>query len=288
MREFFHTVKFKVLVCIFAFLLGFLIYVAIAAGASSLPKMFLETVSSPFVSLSTAVSDWMENTIDKFMNADKYKQENELLKEQLAEIYNNVLEKEELQKENEQLKDMLEISENHKDFKWSAPCSVTARNSADISGGFTVNRGTNDGISLYDPVFTKTGLVGIVSEVSNNYSVISTILSTDINIGVSGAESHALGIVENDLDSAYTGHCVMNYTGRDSGIQKEEIIVTSGSSFFPKGVLFGTVTDIINDPNGLSVHVQIKPFVDVFTVSEVFILIDFEGKGENSVDGSLN
>lgn len=281
MREFFHTVKFKILVCIFALLLGFLIYVAIAAGASSLPKAFLETVSSPFVSLSATVSDWMESTIDKFVNADKYKQENELLKEQLAEIYSNVLEKEELQKENSQLKDMLEISENNKDFKWSPPCSVTARNSADLSGGFTINRGTNDGISLYDPVFTKTGLVGIVSEISGNYAIVSTVLSDDINIGVRGADSHALGIIENDLDSAYTGHCVMNYTGRNSGIEKDEIIVTSGSAFFPKNVLLGTVTDIINDSNGLSVHVQIKPFVDVFTVSDVFVLIDFDGKGED-------
>lgn len=281
MREFFHTVKFKILVCIFAFLLGFLIYVAIAAGASSLPKAFLETISSPFTSLSTTVSDWMESTIDKFANADKYKQENELLKEQLAEIYGSVLEKEKLEKENSQLKDMLEISENNKDFKWSPPCSVTARNSADISGGFTINRGTNDGISLYDPVFTKAGLVGIVSEVAGNYSIVSTVLSDDINIGVRGTDSHALGIIENDLESAYTGHCVMNYTGRDSGIRKDEIIVTSGSSFFPKDVLLGTVTDIINDSNGLSVHVQIKPFVDVFNVSDVFVLIDFEGKGED-------
>lgn len=286
MREFFHTIKFKILVCIFALLLGFLIYVAIAAGASSLPKAFLETVSSPFVSLSTTVSDWMESTIDKFVNADKYKQENELLKEQLAEIYSNVLEKEELQKENSQLKDMLEISENNKDFKWSPPCSVTARNSADLSGGFTINRGTNDGISLYDPVFTKTGLVGIVSEISGNYAIVSTVLSDDINIGVRGADSHALGIIENDLDSAYTGHCVMNYTGRNSGIEKDEIIVTSGSAFFPKDVLLGTVTDIINDSNGLSVHVQIKPFVDVFTVSDVFVLIDFDGKGEDVSDNS--
>ena len=85
MKEFFHTVKFKILVCIFALLLGFLIYVAVSAGVSSLPKQILETVSAPFVTLSTNVSDWIENTLDKFVNADKYKQENEILKEQLAQ-----------------------------------------------------------------------------------------------------------------------------------------------------------------------------------------------------------
>lgn len=282
MREFFHTVKFKILVCILALLLGFMIYVAISAGISSLPKAILETISTPFVSLSTTVSDWMEGTIDKFANADKYKQENEQLKEQLAQIYEDVLEKEKLEKENEQLKEMLEISENNEDFRWSPYCSVIARNAGDISGGFTINRGTNDGISLYDPVLTKTGIVGIVTEVSSNYSVVSTVLSAEINIGVTGSDSHVIGVIENDLKYSSEGYCVMDYTGKDSGIKEGEIVMTSGSSFFPEGLLVGTVKEIVNDENGLSVHVLIEPFVDVFSVSDVFVLIGFGGQDEKT------
>lgn len=281
MKEFFHTLKFKILVCIFALLLGFLIYVAISAGASSLPKKILETVSSPFVHLSTAVSDWMEDAIDKFANADKYKRENEILKEQLAAAYGDVLEKEALEKENEQLKEMLEISENRKDFKWSPPCSVIARNASDITGGFTVNKGTADGISLYDPVFTKLGLVGIVVEVSEHYSIVTTVISPEINIGVQGSESSSLGVIENDIKHSADGLCVMNYAGKDSGIKEGELIITSGSSFFPANLILGTVKEIVNGDDGLSVNILIEPAVDVFTVSEVFILIDFDGKGED-------
>lgn len=281
MKEFFHTVKFKILVCIFAFLLGFIIYAAVSVGTSSFPKAFLETISSPFVSISTAISDWMESTIDKFSNADKYKQENELLKEQLAEAYQDVLEKEKLEEENRQLREMLEISEEHDDFEWSAPCSVISRNSADASGGFTINRGSNDGIALYDPVFNKLGLVGIVTEVSLNYSVVSTILSNDVNVGVISSESKVIGVIENDLNYSSQGLCVMDYTGRDSGIEEGEIILTSGSSFFPEGLLVGTVKSIENDGNGLSVHVLIEPFVQLQSVTDVFVLTGFDGQGEN-------
>ena len=280
MKEFFHTLKFKILVCIFALLLGFLIYVAISAGASTLPKKILETASTPFVHLSTIVSDWMKDTIDKFSNADKYKRENEILREQLSAVYGDVLEKEALEKENEQLKEMLQISENHKDFKWSPPCSVIARNASDLTGGFTVNRGSNDGISLYDPVFTKLGLVGIVVEISENYSIVSTVISPDVNIGVQGSESSALGVIENDLKHSSDGLCVMNYAGKDSGIKVEELIVTSGSSFFPKGLILGRVKEIVNGDDGLSVNILVEPAVDVYTVSDVFILTDFDGKGE--------
>ncbi|MCM1487862.1 MAG: rod shape-determining protein MreC [Firmicutes bacterium] len=281
MKDFFHTVKFKILVCIFALLLGFLIYVAVSAGASSLPKQILETVSAPFVTLSTNVSDWIESTLDKFVNADKYKQENEILKEQLAQAYSDVIQKEKLEQENQQLKDMLEISETNTDFEWSPPCSVTARNASDISGGFTINRGKKDGISLYDPVFTKTGLVGIVTELSDAYSIVSTVLSTDVYIGVVGAECHALGVIENDLQNSEKGLCVMNYSGKDSGIKKGEIILTSGSEFFPEGIMLGEVKEIVDDENGLAVHVLVEPFVDVYTVTDVFVLTDFDGKGES-------
>lgn len=280
MKEFFHTLKFKILVCIFALLLGFLIYVAISAGVSTLPKKILETVSTPFVHLSTIVSDWMEDTIDKFSNADKYKRENEILKEQLAAVYGDVLEKDALKKENEQLKEMLQISEHNKDFKWSPPCSVIARNASDPTGGFTVNRGSNDGISLYDPVFTKLGLVGIVVEISENYSIVSTVISPDVNIGVQGSESSALGVIENDLKHCSDGLCIMNYAGKDSGIKVDEVIVTSGSSFFPKGLILGTVREIVNGDDGLSVNILIEPAVDIYTVSDVFILTDFDGKGK--------
>lgn len=281
MKEFFHTTKFKILVCIFAFLLGFLIYVAISAGVSSFPKKVLETITTPFVHFSTTVSDWVEDTIDKFSNADKYKRENELLKEQLSGIYGDVLEKEKLEEENKQLKDMLEITENHKDFKWSPPCSVTARNSADLTGGFTINHGTNDGISLYDPVFTRLGLVGIVSEVAENYSIVTTVLSPDINIGALGVDSSALGVIENDLTHSADGYCVMNYAAKDSGIKVDEVVVTSGGTFFPENIVIGTVREIENDSNGLSVHVLIEPVEDVFNVSDVFVLIDFDGKGDD-------
>ena len=177
---------------------------------------------------------------------------------------------------------MLEISENNEDFRWSPYCSVIARNAGDISGGFTINRGTNDGISLYDPVLTKTGIVGIVTEVSSNYSVVSTVLSAEINIGVTGSDSHVIGVIENDLKYSSEGYCVMDYTGKDSGIKEGEIVMTSGSSFFPEGLLVGTVKEIVNDENGLSVHVLIEPFVDVFSVSDVFVLIGFGGQDEKT------
>lgn len=282
MKEFFHTVKFKILVCIFALLLGFMIYVAASAGFSTISKNILETIASPFVTASTAISNWVEGTIDKFSNADRYKQENEALKNQLAEMYQDVLEKEKLEIENAQLKEMLEIDNLHIDFVWSAPCTVTARNASDISGGFTINRGSSDGIALYDPVFTKLGLIGMISEISPNQSKVTTLLSLENNIGVVTADSKVVGVIENDIKYSAEGLCLMKYVGEGSGIKVGEVVTTSGGVIFPDGILVGIVTEVVDDPNGLSVSVIIEPFEDVFSVNGVFVITDFEGQGENA------
>lgn len=280
MKEFFGSVKFKVLACIFALVLGFMIYVAVQSGASSVPQTVLEAITSPFVSAATAISDWVEETIDKFANADKYKQENELLKQQLSDMYSDVVEKQELAEENAHLKEILGIAEDNADYEWSAPCSVTARNAGDIFGGFTINRGSNDGIALYDPVFTSVGLVGIVTEIAPSYAKVTTILSTELNIGVETEKSKVIGVIENDLAFAADGRCVMSYVPKDSGMAVGELIVTTGSVIYPDGIVVGTVEKIEDDANGLSVHAVIKPLEDIYNVSDVYVLTGFYGQGE--------
>lgn len=280
MRDFFRSLKFKIIVCILALILGFMVYVAISAGAASAPKTILEIITQPFVSFSTMVSDWVTETIDKFANADRYKQENEQYRQLLSEMYADVLERDKLEEENALFREMLKIAEENTDYQWSAPCKVTARNASDIFAGFTINRGTQDGIELYDPVFTSVGLVGIVTEISPFYSKVTTLLSSDIDIGVVTAESKVLGVIENDIEYAERGLCVMSYVGKGSGIKVGEAVVTSGSAFFPEGILVGTVEEIINDENGLSVHVIIKPLEDVYNVTDVFVITDFNGQGE--------
>ena len=47
---------------------------------------------------------------------------------------------------------------------------------------FTIDKGTNDGISKNDPVITDAGVVGFISAVNANYSQVTTLLSPDTKI----------------------------------------------------------------------------------------------------------
>lgn len=279
MREFFHSGKFKVLVCIFALLFGFMIYAAVSGGAASIPETVLTTITQPFSAAATSVSSWVQGTIDKFVNADKYQQENEILRQQLSEMYQQIMDKNKTDEENEELRKMLGIAEENTDFQWSAPCSVIARNSGDVFGGFTINRGSNDGIELYDPVFTSIGLIGMVSEIAPNYAKVTTLLSTELEIGAITSSKHVVGVIENDIKYSADGKCLMSYISKDSDINVGDVVVTAGSVVFPESLIIGTISEIYDDENGLSVHAVIEPSEDVFKITSVYVITDFEGQG---------
>lgn len=279
MRDFFHSIKFKILLCVFALLFGLMIYAAISAGASSIPETFLKTITQPFVSAATSISSWVEDTLDKLVNADKYKKENDILRRQLTELYTQSMDREEILKENELYKKMLEISEESSDYEWSPPCNVITRSSISISGSFTINRGTNDGIKLYDPVITEVGLVGRIIKTAPTFSIVETILSTEIYIGVKTVENDVVGIIENNFKYSSERLCLMSYIDKGSKIKTGDMVVTSGGSNYPEGHIIGKIIEIYDDANGLTLHAVIEPAIDVFKVTDVFTLTYFEGQG---------
>ena len=175
---------------------------------------------------------------------------------------------------------MLELKEKNKDFIFSEPCDVVARNANDLYGGFTISSGSSSGLSLNDPVVTSVGLVGRITSIADNYAKVTTIISPQVKVGVFTMRSKATGVIENDLESAKKGLCLMSDILKDADIKEGDIIFTSGKSgLFPDDILVGTVTEVYDDPNGLSKHALIKPAVDIFGVTSAFVVTDFDGKG---------
>lgn len=280
MKEFFHSVKFKILICIAALLLGLMTYAAVTLGTQTPPEQILGTLTYPFTAAANAVADGVSGFIDKIVNADTYKSENEELKSKLTGLYKRTKDYDALAAENAQLREMLGLKEKNPDFIFSESCDVIARNANDICGGFTIGSGKSSGISLNDPVVTSVGLVGRVTSIADNYARVTTIISPQVNVGVYSMRTKATGVIENSIDSAQNGLCLMSGILKDADLVVGDVIFTSGKSgLFPDDLMVGTVVEIIDDTNGLSKHALVKPAVDVFTVTSAFVITDFNGKG---------
>ncbi len=83
MKEFFHSVRFKILICIAALLLGLMTYVAVSGGFQTVPEQILTTIASPFVNAANAISEGVGGFFDTLATADTYKADNEELKAQI-------------------------------------------------------------------------------------------------------------------------------------------------------------------------------------------------------------
>lgn len=280
MKEFFHSVKFKILLGIGALLLGLMTCIAVTLGKETTPQQILNTIAYPFVKAGNFIADGVGGFFDKLINADKYKSQNDELSAKLSEMYKYTKDYDSLLKENVRLREMLELKQKNTDFLFSEPCDVISHNSNDIYGGFALNRGSNDGLSLNDPVITSIGLVGRVTSLGDNYAKVTTIISPRVNVGVYTTRTKATGVIENDVSSAQKKLCLMSDILKDADIAVGDIVFTSGKSgLFPADIPIGTVTEVYNDSNGLTKHALVQPFENVINVSSVFVITDFAGKG---------
>jgi len=261
---------------------GFMIYAAIAAGAASLPERILQSITRPFAQLSTTISTWTEDKLDMLVNAEKYKRENEELREKISQLNERNINIDELEIYNSTLQEMLGIHIENPDFEWAPKtCTIIARNANDIFGGFRINRGSDDGLAVYDLVLTSIGVVGIITEVAPNYAKVSTNLSKEFEVGVMTTRAHITGVIQNDIIYAKDGLCQISFIEKNSDIKPGDIVVTIGTDLYPANQIIGEVVAVFDDPNGLSMHALVKPSEDVFRLTNVLVVTGFDGKNEN-------
>lgn len=275
MKEFFHSVKFKIIIALTAVLIGAMIYSVTTGGYSSGSNYLFEVIFEPVRNLSSSISDKVSRSLDMVINAEKYYNENQQLKAQLNALYNDVIDYDKVLEENKELRVMLELKEEYNNYKFSPPCTVIARTTNDPYGSFTVDKGANDGIKPGDPVVTETGIVGVCFEVSPSTSKVRTLYSPKTAVGVYTVRTKAEGIAEGGYDLAINGRIRMSYISKESDIKEGDVIVTSGSANYPAGQLIGTVESVQMEQNGLSKFAVIIPAEDPNTITSVFVITDY-------------
>lgn len=105
---------------------------------------------------------------------------------------------------------------------------------------FTLNIGKKHGVEVGMGVISDKGVVGVVHNVSEHFSVIQSCLTKDINIDVMIKSSREPGLLKWDGRDARRGS--MTGVSNDRSIKKWSQIVTGGKSgIFPSGIPVGKV-----------------------------------------------
>ena len=278
MKDFFKTGKFKILAALTAVIIGVMIYSLTKGGYASDGSSFLSFIFEPAQRISTSISENVSNKLDMLINAKQYYEENQLLREQLNSIYNDIIDYDKLKSENAQLKELLELKEENQDFVFSSPCTVISRTANDPYGSFTIDKGSSDGIAPYDPVITSEGLIGLCYDVSLTTTRVQTLYSPKTAVGVISVRTKVTGVIEGDYELSKDGCCRMSYINKFADLKKGDIIITSGSETFPEGQLVGIIENVEMEDSGLSKYAVVRPVIEPENTSTVFVITDFNGQ----------
>ena len=112
-------------------------------------------------------------------------------------------------------------------------------------------------------------------------SRVRSILSEKTQIGATDKSCKESGVVTSDIQFANSGKVKMLYLTRDTEVQPGSIITTSGAGgVFPGDLLIGRVDSVERSNADSSYYAILTPYVDVTEVTDVFVVTDFDGKGD--------
>ena len=218
------------------------------------------------------VGMWISDVSDNFATLQEVREENKQLKEKVAEL---TIENNQLQQNSAELERLQELFKMHQDTADypKVGANVIASENSNWFSRFTIDKGSNDGIEVDMNVLSGAGLVGIVTEVGPNYSIVSSIID-DKNVSAMMLETFDKCIVSGDLK--LIGEGVVKFeqlANNENKIKVGTQVVTSNiSDKYLQGLLIGYVSEVTVDANNLTRSGYIIPATDFHELNEVLVI----------------
>lgn len=135
-------------------------------------------------------------------------------------------------------------------------------------GNMIVNVGRKDSVEVGMPVIHVDGLVGMVIEVTDEFSLIRTLQNSNFKLAVRDQRSNIEGILSwNGSDM------IIQNIPTSNDVQIGDRIVTSNfSTIMPPSISVGLVQRKVSTISGLLSNIIVHPFVDFAGVNNVFIV----------------
>lgn len=229
----------------------------------------------PFQKGISNIGGWISTRVDELSELRIVLQENETLKSQLDEL---TIENTQLQQEKYELNTLRELYKL--DEQYSGYDKIGARIIAKDNGNwfhsFTIDKGSDDGLSIDMNVIASGGLVGRIIDVGPNWAKVSSIINDNSNVsGMVLATSDKL-IVSGDLQLMAEGNVRFSQLiDSNDAVEVGDKVVTSNiSPKYLSGILVGYISSLDTDSNNLTKSGTITPAVDFEHLTEVLVILD--------------
>lgn len=276
MRDFFETWKFKILIVVAAFLVGIMAYAGANGRLTAAPQELLSVILTPIQQVMVSVTNGVASVWEKYVNIDATIAEKELLVEETAALRRQLVDYDRVKAENEAYKALACIQDQNSEMSYVSGF-VIGRDPLDEFGGFTLDKGTTDGVAVNDAVISDMGyLIGVVREADATSCKVMTILHPSFNAAGAVSRTRENGIVTGNSEYAAEGLCTLTNLDRGAEAEVGDLVITTGlGGVFPPDVLVGKVDRLEPEVSGKSTIAVIEPGADPRTVKHVFIITEY-------------
>ena len=276
MKDFFDTLKVKILVIVAVFLVGIMAYAGANGRLTAAPQELLSVVLTPLQKVTSALSGGAASVWEKYTSIDDVMDRNEQLEAENAELRQQMVDYDRIKAENDAYKALARIQDTNSEATYVS-AFVIGRDPLDEFGGFTLDQGSTDGVAVNDAIISDRGyLLGVVVEVDATSCKVMTILHPSFNAAGVISRTRENGIITGSADYAADGQCVLTNLDRATEARKGDQVITTGlGGVFPANLLVGTVQEVVPEQSGKSSSAVILPGADPRTVKHVFIITEY-------------
>ena len=150
----------------------------------------------------------------------------------------------------------------------------------------TLDKGSRHGVQQDQGVADHNGVIGIVSKVSENYSLVISVLNPKLRLSVMIKNTESMGSLV--WDGANSRYALLEDLPRNVKYESGDTIVTTGfTSSFPKNVPVGRVVDTY-DNGGSFLTLKVELFTDFDRLNDVHVVINHDQEEKTEVERIVN
>jgi rod shape-determining protein MreC len=225
------------------------------------------TVAWPFLKVTSFVPHKIKAFAQFWRDQGSLRRDTVALQQKVERLSMDLLEAEEVRKENDRLRGLLDFKKSsHQD---AIAARVMGYDPSGWKQALLIDKGRRHGVEQNQPVISTQGVVGKVVQVGSVTSKVILLVDTRLRIGAVLEQSRDVGI----LEGQGSRQCRVVYLPKETAIEMGQNVFTSGlGGVFPKGLLLGHVVGAGLDRLGLTQYAQVAPAVPLSKLEEVLVL----------------
>lgn len=216
----------------------------------------------------------IKNSAGDLFRIGSIKKENEELRAENERLKSNATQNEVLRNENSKLRSMLSFANTNDAYDYIG-VDIIGLSGNNFLDGYIINKGESDGIKKGMVAIEGKGLVGQVTSVSENWSVVQSLCNANIAVaGYVPSTEESDGIVKGYQGNEESFLTEISGLSITSTIKEGDTILTSGlGGIYPKGIMIGTVKSVHEDKAKVVKSAIVKPAVEFNKIEQLLIVV---------------